>query len=286
MKWLERKRDSETERREDSSSCDSDGGSEDSTSPALSQTLPSRPLTRRNKRLRRDIIDPEHGPAEADADLEREDARKRRKPIQKSNKQFAEILIEQARKGMKALEEKGERTAFDPLTDEALILQFQQLVVDDEGVNKFLSKLEEQFGKLEKNERERAKPKVWVYWYYSACLHYTLYRRGERTKDRRTAGVGLLHRILNKLLALIGIKALALIAAYAGKAAKSCILESKLTGTEQGFRLSEPSRTSETNQEHIVGMAVSGLCDKLQALEEQYIIHFPAVLVGIATNTR
>ena len=87
----------------------------------------------------------------------------------------------------------------------------------DEELETMLTNLEKEFMKCAKHAAGELKPKVWVNWYYSASFRFTLYRRKRCKKDRRTGGIELLHRILNILLARVGIKALAVIVAYAGE---------------------------------------------------------------------
>jgi hypothetical protein len=215
---------------------------------------------------------------------EQENARKRKKPNKVySNREFADILIKMAKKGIERME-KMMKKPFNPLAIHGIVLRCQQLAYGDKQLNTLLKKLDTQFVKHGKMVRDDIKPKVWLNWYYSACLRLILYSRGQGEKDRRARGVSLLHRIVNNLLFTEGTKAFAVIAAYAGKSAKSLYLQGKLTSTEQGYYLSTAARSSEVDQKEISDMVAKGLSEQLSLLGESYTVPAPAVWVSVVVK--
>lgn len=210
LQWLEQKRLSQVEALHESGLSHFLGDGNNPTPVSPCQPSPSDPITRTNKRPRED----ETGSAKASnlADIGRVGARKRKKH---TNDEFAAILINRAKKGMAILKGK-EKGNLDTIAVQAIVARSQQLGMADHDLDTILGNLEKEFMKCARHAQGDMKPKVWVNWYYAASFRFTLYQRGRCRRDRRASGVELLHRILNILLARIGIKALAVIAAYAG----------------------------------------------------------------------
>lgn len=271
LEWLTRKR---------NSSADAEIERENSPPPAAPppaapQREASFHLPKRNKR-RRDDEGIEQDRASAGPPTP-EDARKRNKPD--SNRKLADVLIEKAVKGMTKI--NGKKRNFNPVAIQTIVSRCRELDMGDQQLNTCLENLAQQLAQHATNARGEMMPRVWVNWYYSACVRLVLQWRGRCQKERRLGGVCLLHRIVNNLLLTEGPKALVVLAAYAGTTAKAFSVQDKLTDAEQGHYLSTAARASEAAQIEIAAMVARGLQKQLQLPGEHYLIPTPLWIGGV-----
>lgn len=135
------------------------------------------------------------------------------------------------------------------------------------------------------NQKE-AKMWRWWYWYFSSCLRIILYGWRKVKRDRKANGAYVIHLIVNDLLRTEGVKALAVIAAFAGRASTSfrCCRSSR--GTEQTYYLSKATDLSQQRLLEISGLVATSLRleDKLKPPPGDYLIPTPVDWVSAATK--
>jgi hypothetical protein len=231
--------------------------------------------------------------------------KKRRESL--PNSKIAERLTQNINWGLKKV--KNRKTAYDPFAvDKSYFLEqsqdmeamradivakikkiqvqnLQRERVAVEDLEK-LDKLFEQGEVKSKKHQNAAKMTQWWFWYFSSCLRIVLYwLRGEK-RDRKANGAYVIHMIVNELLTTVGIKALVVIAALAGKREHLSPAVDADKGTEQGYYMTNMRDLPEASLVEIGKLVATSLKNELHPPSKDYLLPMAVDWVSMVTKLR
>ena len=229
-----------------------------------------------------------------------------------TDQDFARKLIRQLKQGMKKMRKR--EAPFDPFAPDQLLrpeqnketepLKLMQAVhtkldemrgwghqcLPEHDVEACLDDLDKSLMGAEEEAKKAAKEagvRQWWFWYFSACIRIIRQDRREGDRDRKADGAYVLHRVVNELLVTEGVKALAVIAAAAGKKPNyrgaSCGISPV---TEQSCRLSAAAYASHERQRAISALVAAGLRGQVDAPPDHYRIPIATMTVSVVTRVR
>ncbi|KAI0976383.1 hypothetical protein F4678DRAFT_456711 [Xylaria arbuscula] len=187
----------------------------------------------------------------------------------RSTSHITTTIISNVIDGMKRLEELAKHTSLQiDLDIRAIEDKCQDLQGDHERLYEALGDLEASFSHKFKTEKEESKISLWTSWLYAACLRQILYVKGDYKRTRRSNTARLMFSIVNKLLPMEGINALAILPALGMR----CSV------------LSDAAHKGDIEHDRISTIVANGLRGTLVPLPDGYKVCNPAGWISKVTQ--
>jgi hypothetical protein len=208
------------------------------------------------------------------------------------NLKIASNLIKKVKMGVEKMKKRKMKPPSNPHLIQNLMWMCSQYEMTDADIDETLENLYTVLITRGKTLKLEKGTQIWWNWYSLSCLYLVRSHRWKDAKrraikrDRGALGANIINMTSNHLVRTEGIRAVTFIAVLAGKARNTLLPLTVADDIEQKHYLRDAAHRSEESQKTISRMVADGLRGELPPPEDDFMITFPAVWLGVVTRKR